>query len=190
MPLLTRRGAATPAVLSLTVLALAAALAGCGSSPAPTTPAPTSLTPAPQTPAVPAQLAVPAGQHLVLTATVQQGSQVYACHGTAWTLKQPAAVLVAPTTDVLHEAGPRWTATVDGSSVTAAQVAAAPVPGAASDLLLRATGHDGQGVMSTVDLVQRLGVRGGAAPAGTCVDGTQQAVGYTAEYRFYAPASS
>lgn len=171
---------------ALAALALTAVLAACGSDPAPSPGgAPAASPPA----AVPAALAVPAGQHLVLTATVAQGSQVYACHGAAWTLKQPAAVLTSPTTDVLHDAGPRWTATVDGSSVTGAPVATAPVPGAAPDLLLRATGHDGQGVMSAVDLVQRLGVRGGAAPAGGCADGAQQAVGYAAEYRFYAPGA-
>ena len=42
--------------------------------------------------------------------------------------------------------------------------------------------------MATVDFIQRLGVRGGAAPAGPCSDGAQQAVGYTAGYRFYAPS--
>ena len=88
---------------------------------------------------------------------------------------------------MLHDAGPRWTATADGSSVTATQVAAVPVPGSAADLLLRATGHDGQGVMSPVDFVQRLDVHGGAAPPGVCSEGAQQAVAYTADYRLYAP---
>lgn len=173
----TCRGAA-----ALAVAALATVLTACGSSPAADAPA------APSTaPAVPAQLAVPAGQHLALTATVELGSQVYACRGGAWALEAPAAVLTAPSTDVLHDAGPRWTATTDGSSLTGAQVAAAPVPGAAPDLLLRASGHAGQGVMSTVDFVQRLDVHGGAPPSGGCADGAHQAVGYTAEYRFFAP---
>jgi hypothetical protein len=153
-------------------------LAACGSSggPAPAAPA-----------AAPPQLAVPAGQHVVLTAAVERGSQVYACRGGTWTLERPAAVLTGSGTDVLHDAGPRWTATLDGSSVAGAQVAAVPVAGSASDLLLRATSHAGAGVMSTVDYVQRLGVRGGAAPTGACSENTEQAVGYTAEYRFYAP---
>ena len=167
----------TPALVAV---AAVTGLAGCASS------APPPAAPATST-AVPPQLAVPAGQHVVLTASVERGSQVYQCHGGAWALKQPAAVLTAPTTDVLHDAGPRWTATVDGSSVTGAQAASVPVPRAAADLLLRATGHDGAGVMSTVDYVQRLGVQGGAAPSGACAEGAQQAVGYTAEYRFYAP---
>jgi Protein of unknown function (DUF3455) len=179
--------AQTLAVAALAVAALAVtALAACGSSEQPAAPAP----PAPaSTAAVPAQLAVPAGQRLVLSATVERGSQVYLCRAGSWTLKQPAAVLTAPTTDVLHDAGPRWTATADGSSVTGAQVAAVPVPGAAADLLLRATGHDGQGVMSTVDFVQRLAVQGGGAPSGPCTAGTQQAVACTADYRFYSPTA-
>lgn len=169
--------------LALVLLTVAATtgLAACASSAQRTPAAPSTTT------AVPAQLAVPAGQHLVLTAMVQRGSQVYLCRGGAWALKQPAAVLTAPTTDVLHDAGPRWTATMDGSSVTGAQAAPVPVPGAAADLLLRATSHDGQGVMGTVDFIQRLGVHGGAAPPGACTEGAGQAVGYTAEYRFYAP---
>lgn len=174
---MSRRGLA----LALWTVVATTGLAACASSAQPAAGGPGTTT------AVPPQLAVPAGQHLVLAATVQGGSQVYLCRGGAWVLKQPAAVLTAPTTDVLHDAGPRWTATVDGSSLTGAQVAAVPVPGAAADLLLRATGHDGTGVMGTVDFVQRLGVQGGAAPSGGCADGAQQAVGYTAEYRFYAP---
>lgn len=171
-------------VVALVVVAAATGFAACASPGQPNTaapPAPSASTP------VPAQLAVPSGQRLVLTATVQRGSQVYVCHAGTWTLKQPAAVLTTQITDVLHDAGPRWTATTDGSSVTGAQVASVAVPGAAADLLLRATGHDGQGVMSTVDFVQRLGVQGGATPSGACTDGAQQAVGYSAEYRFYAP---
>ena len=169
--------------LALVTVAAVAVIAGCASSaaPAPAGPAPST------TMAVPPQLAVPAGHHVVLTATVERGSQVYSCRGGIWALKAPAAVLTSPSTDVLHDAGPRWTATTDGSSVTGVQAASVPVPGSAADLLLRASAHDGTGVMSTVDYVQRLGVHGGAAPTGACADGAQQAEGYTAEYRFYAP---
>jgi hypothetical protein len=172
--------------LTLAVAALVAgmALAACASS-AP--PGPQATAAAPSSMDVPPQLAVPARQRVVLTAAVERGSQIYACHAGTWVLRQPAAALTAPTTAVLHDAGPRWTATADGSSVTGAQVASVPVPGSAADLLLRATGHDGQGMMATVDFVQRLGVQGGAPPAGACIEGAQQAVGYTAEYRFYAP---
>jgi hypothetical protein len=172
--------------LSVTMLLAAMALAACASS---ASPGPQTTAAAPSPVDVPPQLAVPAGQRLALTATVEHGSQIYTCHAGAWALKQPAAALTSPGTAVLHDAGPRWTATADGSSVTGAQVASAPVPGSAADLLLRATGHDGQGVMATVDFVQRLGVQGGAAPSGACTEGAQQAVAYTAEYRFYAPAS-
>lgn len=169
--------------LALVTVAAVTVIAGCASSAAP---APAPAAPA-TTVAVPPQLAVPGAQHVVLTATVERGTQVYSCRGGTWTLKAPAAVLTAPATDVLHDAGPRWTATADGSSVTGAQAASVPVAGSAADLLLRATAHDGTGLMSTVDYVQRLGVQGGAAPPGACTAGAQQAEGYTAEYRFYAP---
>lgn len=169
-------------ILSLATLLATFALAACASS------AQSATAAAPSTADAPPQLAVPGGHRLVLTATVERGAQVYACRASAWVLKQPAAALAAPTTAVLHDAGPRWTATADGSSVTGAQVASVPVPGSAADLLLRATGHDGQGLMATVDFVQRLDVKGGAAPSGACTEGAQQAVAYTAEYRFYAPS--
>ncbi|MHC1557888.1 DUF3455 domain-containing protein [Actinomycetospora sp. C-140] len=170
----------TGSVRALILALVVAALTACSTSTRPA-PAPPGGAPAP------AQLAVPVGQRLALTATVRRGVQVYACRAGAWALKQPAAVLTAESTDVLHDAGPRWTATADGSSVIGTQAASVPVPGAASDLLLRATGHDGQGVMAAVDFVQRLGVQGGAAPSGACADGAEQPVAYTAEYRFYAP---
>lgn len=170
--------------LALVTVAAVVVIAGCASSAAP---APEGGPASSTTMAVPPQLAVPAGQHVVLTATVERGSQVYSCRGGVWALKAPAAVLTAPSTDVLHDAGPRWTATTDGSSVTGVQAASVPVAGSAADLLLRASAHDGAGVMSTVDYIQRLGVHGGASPTGACTEGAQQADGYTAEYRFYAP---
>jgi hypothetical protein len=137
---------------------------------------------------VPAQLAVPAGQQLVGTFKVDHGSQVYACTHGAWSLKEPAAVLTSGTEEVLHTAGPQWISTSDGSAVTGAPSATVPVPGAVPELLLRATAHRGNGLFGQVDYIQRLATQGGVAPAGACTDGTQQAIAYTAQYRFYAPA--
>jgi hypothetical protein len=137
---------------------------------------------------VPAQLAVPAGQRLVATLTVDRGSQVYACTKGAWTLKEPAAVLTSGTEEVLHTAGPQWISTSDGSAVTGAASATVAVPGAVPELLLKATAHRGSGLFGNVSYIQRLDTHGGLAPAGACPDGTQQAVGYSAQYRFYTPA--
>jgi hypothetical protein len=145
--------------------------------------------PGPVPTAVPAALAVPAGHRLVLTAEVERGSQVYACAGGAWSAATPAAALAAPGTAVLHVAGPRWIATADGSAVTARPTATSPVPQAVPELLLQATGHEGEGVLAGVDYVQRLATRGGQAPPGGCTGAGTRAVPYTAEYRFYAPAA-
>ena len=138
---------------------------------------------------VPAQLAVPGGQELVGTFDVDHGSQVYACKNGAWTLREPAAVLKSGDLEVLHTAGPQWISTNDGSAVTGAQVASVPVSGAVPELLLRSSANRGNGLFGEVDYIQRLDTHGGVAPSGTCTNGAQQAVTYTAQYRFYASAS-
>ncbi|MTD54476.1 DUF3455 domain-containing protein [Amycolatopsis pithecellobii] len=137
--------------------------------------------------AVPGELRVPDGHRLVLTAHVDEGSQVYSCTNQAWALLEPAAVLDATSTQVLHTAGPKWIATADGSAVTGTTVASVPTPGAVPQLLLKSTGNRGAGVFGSVDYVQRLDTVGGVAPAGACTDGALDAVPYSAEYRFYAP---
>jgi hypothetical protein len=138
---------------------------------------------------VPAALAVPAGQQLVATLNVDQGSQVYTCTGGAWTLKEPAAVLKSGTEEFLHTAGPQWISTNDGSAVTGATSATVAAPGAIPQLLLKATAHRGDGLLGSVSYIQRLDTHGGVAPAGSCNAGAQQAVGYSAQYRFYAPTT-
>jgi hypothetical protein len=45
----------------------------------------------------------------------------------------------------------------------------------------------GNGLFENVSYIQRLDTQGGVAPAGACTDGSQQAVGYSAQYRFYTP---
>jgi hypothetical protein len=66
-------------------------------------------------------------------------------------------------------------------------VATAPKPGAIPELLLKSTANRGTGLFGSVDFIQRLNTEGGVAPAGSCADGTQTAVPYSADYRFYAP---
>jgi len=72
------------------------------------------------------------------------------------------------------------------SRATSATMAA---PGAIPQLLLKATAHRGDGLLGSVSYIQRLDTHGGVAPAGTCNAGAQQAVGYSALYRFYAPTT-
>jgi hypothetical protein len=138
---------------------------------------------------VPAQLTVPPGQQLVASLSVDHGSQVYTCARGVWTLKEPAAVLKSDSQEFLHTAGPQWISTEDGSAVTGAASATVNIPGAVPELLLKASSHRGTGLLGSVSYIQRLDTRGGVAPAGACTDGALQAVGYSANYRFYAPAS-
>lgn len=173
--------------MAVVVLSVASAVA-CGQS----TSAPSSTQAHPVAAAnvaVPAQLVVPGGQQLVATLNVDHGSQVYTCAKGGWILKEPAAVLKSGTEEVLHTAGPQWISTNDGSAVSGVAIGSVAVPGAVPELLLKGTVHRGDGLFGRVSYIQRLDTRGGVAPAGACADGAQQAVGYSAQYRFYKPTS-
>jgi len=146
-------------------------------------------------PEVPAPIRVPAGAKLVAKLHAE-GAQVYGCGATdgkfGWTLKRPDATL----TDAKgaeagkHGAGPSWTAK-DGSTVTGAKAAQAdaPVADAVPWLLLRATSTAGKGKFGQVTFIQRLGTKGGKAPATGCDaahNGNELRVDYSADYYFYA----
>jgi hypothetical protein len=179
------------AVVVLTTMAAAA----CGHASSTSGQASSTSGPAQGAPAsadavtVPAQLAVPGGQQLVGTFTVDHGSQVYTCSNGAWKLLEPAAVMKSGALELLHTAGPEWVSPEDGSAVTGTQVASVPVSGAVPELLLRSSANRGDGLLGGVDYIQRLDTHGGVAPSGPCAAGAQRAVNYTAQYRFYAPGS-
>ena len=137
---------------------------------------------------IPPQLDVPAGQQMVATLHVDRGSQIYTCTAGAWTLKGPAALLTSGSQEVLHTLGPQWISVNDGSSVTGTPIATVAVQGAIPQLLLKGTANQGDGLFAKVDFIQRLDTQGGLPPTGTCTDGSQKAVGYTATYQFYAPS--
>jgi hypothetical protein len=139
---------------------------------------------------IPPPLAVPAGQQLVAKMEVERGSQVYTCTSGAYTLLEPAAVLGSGNQLVLHTRGPEWVSANDGSAVVGAVVASVPRPNAVPELLLRSTSNRGTGLFGQVDYIQRLETVGGVAPTGACTDGSQVAVPYHAQYRFYVPAGS
>jgi hypothetical protein len=177
-----------PKVITLAwvVAGLIASVTACANAasipPGQAQPAPSVSTP------VPPQLNVPAGQQMVVTLHVQRGSQIYSCTAGAWTLKGPAALLTSDSQEVLHTLGPQWISVNDGSSVTGTPVATVPVQDAVAELLLKGSANQGDGLFAKVDFIQRLDTQGGLPPAGTCTDGSQTAVGYTAIYQFYAPA--
>jgi hypothetical protein len=152
-------------------------------------------------PAVPAAIKVPDGAKLVARFHAT-GAQVYACAagsptGYAWALKRPDASLHDEKGAVAgsHGAGPSWTSSKDGSSVTAKKAAQAdaPAPDAIPWLLLEATGTAGKGVFAGVTHVQRVNTKGGKAPAGGCdaaASGSEKRVDYSADYYFYRAAAA
>lgn len=146
---------------------------------------------------IPVEIAVPAGEQLVLRAHAQ-GVQIYACTvsgGVAqWTLKGPEAELRAGKGPVIvhHSAGPTWKHR-DGSEVTGKAVAHAEAPDRHSIpwLLLGVVAHGGTGTLAHVTHVQRIHTHDGQAPPAAQCDaakqGSETRVPYSADYLFYAP---
>ena len=169
------------ALLSSALVAGAAVPAGAGAKPPP----------------VPDEIAVPAGQKVVLD-VVGKGVQIYDCKPSpsdpsalVWVFREPAAALYGrghrPVG--IHFRGPTFES-FDGSSVlgTLDGSTPAPHPDAVLWLRLKAVSTQGDGVLAGVDFIQRLETRGGVAPAGACDPATDatMAVPYRARYVFYA----
>ena len=139
----------------------------------------------------------PAEQKPILTVK-GDGVQIYACKdaaggsGAQWTLVAPDAKLLDVAGKVVgtHGAGPFWKG-VDGSLVKGQVVTKNNAPGAGDVpwLLLKASAHEGDGVMSKVEFIRRTETHGGAAPATGCDAqhlNVELRVPYTATYTFYA----
>jgi len=150
-------------------------------------------------PDVPDKIQAPAGQQIVLLAHAS-GSQIYVCQpGTdgklAWNLKAPDAELHDQHGAVIghHSGGPTWKNN-DGSVVTgkAAASVGSPDPNSIPWLLVFATAHSGEGVLTHVATIQRINTRGGMPPAaGDCnaqERNSDRKSEYSADYYFYAPA--
>ena len=150
-------------------------------------------------PDVPDKIKAPAAEEVVLQAHAS-GSQIYVCQpGTdgkfAWTLKAPDAVLRDQQGAIIgsHFAGPTWKDN-DGSEVTGKAIAKVDSPDSNSIpwLLVSATGHSGDGVLSHVSSIQRIHTKGGLPPPAADCNAAKQGVetksSYTADYYFYAPA--
>jgi hypothetical protein len=145
---------------------------------------------------VPQQLQPPAGEQLVLQLHAK-GYQVYTCkEGVSqyeWVLKAPDAQLFDKDGKPFgkHFAGPSWEAN-DGSRVSGQMVAAVPSPDADSIpwLLVKVLSHEGTGVLSAVNFIQRLNTKGGKAPSSGCDEShaaREIRAPYSADYLFYAP---
>lgn len=153
-------------------------------------------------PVVPANLKVPPGQTLSVTAQAS-GVQIYQCSASKtdptrweWAFKAPEAQLTdtAGRSIGKHYAGPTWEAN-DGSKAVGEVKAsdAGPDPNAIPWLLLNAKSTSGDGIFAKTQSVQRLNTVGGKAPAEGCTRaqaGKEARVPYRAMYYFYAAAPS
>ena len=150
-------------------------------------------------PDVPEKIKAPASEEVVLQAHAT-GSQIYVCQPgpdgkLAWALKAPDAELHDQQGAVIgrHYAGPTWKDN-DGSEVTGKAVARVDSPDGDSIpwLLVTATGHSGDGVLSRVTSIQRIQTKGGLPPPAADCNTSKQNLevksSYTADYYFYAPA--
>ena len=175
--------------LSLSVSVVAAALAGCGGMMASS-----SMT----APTVPAAVAVPAGNKLVLV-LVGEGMLTYECRANAagaptpfgWSPPAPDAQLKEKSGAVVgkYYPGPTWEHN-DGSKVTGKQLAVSPATTGIALQLVQANPATGNGMMTGVTYIQRLNTVGGT-PAGMCDttnSGAKQVVKYSADYYFYKAA--
>jgi len=169
------------------MIAAAAALGACASSP-------TMMKV--DNAALPEAVRVPAGQKLMM-ATTGVGEITYECREKKdlagqheWAFVGPVATLYGGDRKTVgkYYAGPTWEA-ADGSKVTGKQVAVAPAsPGNLPLQLVKADPAMGAGAMTGVSYIQRLNTKGGVAPAMACDaagKGKRQVVAYEADYVFY-----
>ena len=159
-------------------------------------PAVAEASPAPTAPTVPAEIAVPAGNH-VTSRYDAVGFQVYECSAAgSWTLHAPKARLSGRGDVGVHfggidaglPAGPYWQSLRDQSRVHGGNAVSAPSREGAVPLL-RLTGLDstGSGVFTDVTYIHRLNTVGGVAPTTPCdpADKSFKNVYYSATYYFY-----
>lgn len=146
---------------------------------------------------IPDTLQVPTNQKLLLTVAAT-GDQIYVCQAEAeqptryeWTLKAPEALLYddAGQTVGHHYGGPTWEMS-DGSQVVGQLQTKvdAPTADAIPWLLLQVKSHQGDGILSQANWIQRINTVGGKAPVETCDSSHQNQevrVDYSAAYYFY-----
>jgi hypothetical protein len=147
---------------------------------------------------LPAAVQVPAG-HKVAMETVGVGQITYECRakkdmaGHEWVFVGPDAKLLDRMgKQVGRYYGPPATwESMDGSKLTATQLAVAPAAAGSIPLqLVKANPATGMGAMQGVSYIQRVATQGGIAPAMLCDGskvGSQQIVKYQADYIFWRP---
>lgn len=169
----------------------AALLAACGAMP---------MSPMFSQDTLPDAIKVPAG-HRVALETVGVGEITYECREKAGMTGQAEWVFVGPSAVLNDRAGkavgryygpPATWEAADGSRLTGAQLATAPAgAGNLPYQLVKANPAMGSGAMSGITHVQRVALKGGAAPAAGCsaaTKGARQVVPYQADYVFWKAA--
>lgn len=147
---------------------------------------------------LPASVQVPAG-HRVVMETVGAGDITYECRVKAGTTTgEHEWFFVGPDARLMDRSGrpvgryygpPATWENMDGSKVTATQVAVSPAAAGSIPLqLVKANPATGTGAMTGVTYIQRVATEGGVAPATACGAanlGAKQVVRYQADYIFY-----
>lgn len=147
--------------------------------------------------ALPGPVQVPAG-HKVAMETVGMGQITYECRVKANMGSEFEWFFVGPDARLMDRSGrqvgryygpPATWENLDGSKVTATQVAVAPaMAGSIPYQLVKANPAMGNGMMTGTTYIQRVATRGGVAPAMACGaanTGARQIVQYHADYIFY-----
>ena len=146
---------------------------------------------------LPATVQVPAG-HKVVMETVGAGDITYECRAKKDMASEFEWVFVGPDAKLMDRKGmqvgryfgpPATWESMDGSKVTATQVAVAPAGAGNIPLqLVKANPAMGMGAMQGVSYIQRVAIQGGVAPAAACAAGNmgqKQVVKYQADYIFW-----
>ncbi len=146
---------------------------------------------------LPDPIKVPGGNK-VAWETVGSGDITYECRDKAGVPGQTEWVFVGPKAVLKDRSGmqvgtyfgpPATWAALDGSKVTATQLAVAPAgAGNLPYQLVKANPATGQGAMTGVSYIQRVALKGGVAPAAGCSPaerGARATVGYQADYIFW-----
>ncbi|AEG93796.1 DUF3455 domain-containing protein [Ramlibacter tataouinensis] len=149
---------------------------------------------------LPAAVQVPAGNRVAME-TVGVGEITYECRAKAGAAGQFEWVFAGPDAKLMDRAGkqvgkyygpPATWESMDGSKLTATQVAVAPnATGNIPLQLVKANPATGTGAMSGTTYIQRVATQGGVAPAAACTQanlGAKQMVKYQADYIFYKAA--
>jgi hypothetical protein len=146
---------------------------------------------------LPATVQVPAGNKVAME-TVGVGEITYECRAKAGAAGQYEWVFVGPDAKLMDRSGkqvgkyygpPATWENMDGSKVTATQVAVSPAAAGSIPLqLVKANPAMGTGMMTGTTYIQRVATQGGVAPAAACAAGNmgaRQIVKYQADYIFY-----